>query len=131
MRLDPSAISNGRLGIDIRQPRTIHGTAQQLADAGATLAADHAARLTGKDWHMMALAFLRGFAKHRPTFNCLDLRTESRGFIPDHPDMDKRAWGAVFRTAAKQGWIRPLGYARTADQVSHGRQQMQWSWNCE
>lgn len=110
---------------DVNRP--IHGTPEQLADAGGQLACDFAARITNTDWAMIAYSFLRGFAKYRKTFQCSDLREESKGVVPDHPNLDPRAWGLVVKRAAKDGIIKPLGYARTERKVSHGRAEQTWT----
>lgn len=107
--------------------RNIHGTAAQLAEAGATLAADHASRLTNTDWHSIAYAFLRDFASTREQFHCSELREGSKGVVPDHPNLDPRAWGAVVKRAAKDGIIVPLGYGRTERKMSHGRAEQTWA----
>ena len=110
---------------DVRPP--IHGTPTQLAEAGAQLAADFAGTLTNTDWQGIAYAFLKGFASTRPRFQCSDLREESKGVVPDHPQLDPRAWGQVVKRAAKNGLIRPLGYARTERRKSHGRAEQTWT----
>jgi hypothetical protein len=103
-------------------------TPSQLAGQGAEQAASHAAHLTKSDWKGIALAFLRGFAKHRATFQCSDARTESAGVVPDHPNADKRAWGAVIQAAAKEGWIKPTGrFEKTNRLESHGRPECVWT----
>ena len=111
---------------DVERP--IHGTASQLAEAGAQLACDFASTLTGTEWKMIALAFLRGFAKYRGTFQCSQVREESAGVVPAHPAMDQRAWGSVFQAAHREGWIKPLGYATTERKTSHGRAERVWQY---
>jgi hypothetical protein len=46
--------------------------------------------------------------------------------VPDHPNLDPRAWGLVVKRAAKDGIIVPLGYGRTERKMSHGRAEQTW-----
>ena len=104
----------------------MHGTAEQLAVAGATLAADHASRLTGKDWTAAAVSFLRGFAAQRGVFQCSDVREAAKGTFLYHPGIDGRAWGRVLQLANKEGIVKATGYAKTTRKESHGRQEQTW-----
>ena len=108
--------------------RTIHGTAAQLAEAGAQLAADFASTLTGTDWKLMAVSFLKGYASKRGTVQCSDVREAANGFVPEHPKLNPKAWGSVFQAAHREGWIKPLGYATTERKTSHGRAERVWQY---
>ena len=109
-------------------PRHIHGTATQLADAGGNLAADYAARLTGRDWKAAAESFALGFIRQRGTCQCSDVREAARGTFLDHEGIDPRAWGAVFRSLVRAGKIRSCGHRVTDRKLSHGRPEMVWQY---
>ena len=97
-----------------------------LAHAGANRAADKADRLTNGEWSEKAYTFLSVYAKYHDTFQCSQVREAAMGIVPEHPRMDKRAWGSVLIRAQKAGLIGAIGYAPTANRTSHGRQEQQW-----
>lgn len=101
--------------------------AEKLADAGMNLAADHADRLTSGDWTEQALMFMLRHAQGVPNFQCSEVRSAAEGKVPDHPNLDPRAWGAIVKLAFTKGWIRPLGYRPTNNRISHGRQEQTWT----
>lgn len=82
--------------------------AETKRDAGIERAADHAERET-PGWIEQASQFLRGYARTHVDFLAEDVVAAALFQIPPPPD--GRAWGAVFRQAAREGVIHKVGYA--------------------
>ncbi len=75
-------------------------------DAGIRRAADHAEE-SSRGWNDRAYEMLRRYARHNSRFiseNCTSWAAD-RGFVTVSP----RAWGHVFRRAAKDGIIVRIG----------------------
>lgn len=100
--------------------------ARRLADQGAQRAADHAdAEEPG--WTERAYGILVMFCARFPreAFTSEDVRlwAEQQG-LPPPPDA--RAWGTIFRLAAKRRVIMATGQWREGGALCHGRPQRVW-----
>jgi hypothetical protein len=84
------------------------GAAERRRDLGIERAVDHADRVRA-EWSERAVELLRSWALGRPPFLAEQFR-ETAAKIVGHPP-DARAWGAVVRAAAAEGYIRRVGYA--------------------
>jgi hypothetical protein len=81
--------------------------ARARRDNGIERAAAHAEQeLAG--WRETAIQFLRRYAESHVDFLAEDVIDAALGTVPMPPD--SRAWGAVFRRAAKEAVIEKLGY---------------------
>ncbi len=76
-------------------------------DAGIASALDHAEREV-LGWGEEALRFVRHFAETHVDFMAEDVIAAAKTAVPAAPD--GRAWGAVFRAAARAGVIEKLGF---------------------
>lgn len=88
-------------------------TEAQKRDAAIAKAVDHANRMK-PGWTVMALGYLMGYCRSHPgeSFTCEDVRLravhDGLGAPPD-----SRAWGGVFRIAAKSGLIRQVAMTKS------------------
>lgn len=84
--------------------------AQKRADVGMTRAVEHADRVEPA-WSERALAALQRYCAANPAeFTAEVARVAMHADGLSHPP-DGRAWGAVFKVAARRGWIEQVGYA--------------------
>lgn len=83
--------------------------ARHAAEEGMQRAADHAEEEC-PGWGDVALRFVERHARAHQRFTAHELRQSAREWGLVMPPSDK-AFGQVFRTAAKQGIIRKAGYA--------------------
>ena len=85
--------------------------ARRERDAGMAQATDHADDVV-PEWQDMAFDFLVAFAKRHPFFISEDVSYASKGAGFPQPPTD-RAWGSVYRRAAKAGLIVQHGIGRS------------------
>lgn len=85
--------------------------ARSERDAGMMRAAQHAEELQPK-WGELAYDFLCEFAKRHSSFISEDVSDATKGSDFPQPPTD-RAWGSVYRRAAKDGLIRLDGLGRS------------------
>lgn len=81
---------------------------QLLAELGMDRAAEHAERMR-QGWVASARAAVADYITRDlfvEPFTCEDVRDWAK--LPEPPD--RRAWGAVMMSVAKEGWIRKAGY---------------------
>ena len=100
--------------------------AEQAAECGAQLAADHA-DAKSPSWTERALAYFVAYAKARPTsaFMVEDVRfAASADGLPPPPD--RRAWGYIPKAALAQGLIAHAGYARQKAANCHSSPKSMW-----
>lgn len=98
---------------------------QQLAQTGASRAADHAER-DNPNWKNDALQLVIEFSHTKPDgFMCEDVRAFAykRGF-PKPPE--ERAWGQIIITARKLGHIVSCGMAKAKDRKVHASINTVW-----
>ena len=69
-------------------------------------------------WKAEALALIETVARSRSEFTVEDIDFE--------PAIDNRARGAAMQTAAKRGWLKPLGWV-SGDKGRHGRPVRLWA----
>ncbi|MES2488532.1 MAG: hypothetical protein V4607_01985 [Pseudomonadota bacterium] len=81
--------------------------ARKRADEGMQKAGDHADE-EHAFWRQEAARFVSRFAETHVDFLAEDVINASRGIVPAPPD--GRAWGCVFKTAAKDSVIEKIGY---------------------
>lgn len=86
--------------------------ARSRADTGMTRAVEHADRET-PDWSTMAYSFLLSFARTHLHFISEDVSGASKQEKFPQPPTD-RAWGQIYRRAAKAGIIEQDGTGRSA-----------------
>lgn len=77
-------------------------------DRGIAQAADHASRIDDT-FAERALAFLYAYARANEQF-ISETATDAAAVEGLTSPADRRAWGAVFQKAAKQGYIRKIGF---------------------
>lgn len=99
-------------------------TGEQLRDAGidaARTGADNAS----PNWSSVASQYLMHFVRKRVEFRAEDVRRYAleQGF-PE--PKDGRAWGGVFRNAAKANLIKRIGYKPCTDPKSHAAPVSVW-----
>lgn len=96
----------------------------RLATDGAARAADHADAKV-PSWTEQALDYFEEFARRHATFKTEDARmyAEARG-LPFPPD--KRAWGQVALSAARNKTIFALGYTTADDPKVHHNPVRLW-----
>lgn len=82
--------------------------AEAKRDDGMARAIEHA-ESDQPGWAGIALDFLRGYARMHVDFLAEDVVAAAAMLVPDPPD--GRAWGYVFRRAAREGVIQKAGYA--------------------
>jgi len=83
--------------------------ARRKADAGMNQALDHADRVTS-DWSGQAFEALLAYCEAHDQFTAEEARAGMHALGLCLPP-DGRAWGGVFKRAAKRGRIRKAGYA--------------------
>lgn len=86
--------------------------AARARDEGIKRAADHADRTT-PEWTDVAYSFLLSFARDHELFISEDVSNASKSAAFPQPPTD-RAWGTVYRRAAKAGIIVQDGFGRSA-----------------
>ena len=83
--------------------------ARAQGEDGARRALSHA-EADVPTWGWLARLFLEQYARSHKRFTSFDLRAAAREWGLVMPPTDK-AFGAVFKRAAKEGVIRGIGYA--------------------
>ena len=86
-----------------------HSFSDQPAGADITPTDGHA---VARGWGEMAYTWIGSYARAHRTFIGEECTKAARaeGMTPPH---DPRAWGSVFRRAAREGIIRRVGYAQS------------------
>ena len=94
-------------------------SAQAARDAGIQRAVDHAEAVI-PGWSGRAFDFLRGFVETpgRKAFSAEDVRAYAHGLGLPQPT-HARAWGGVFKRAAREGLIAKAGVGEMRDPESH------------
>lgn len=99
--------------------------ARERGHAAADAAADRADRQSSPRWSDSALVILRAYCKGRSGehFMAEDVVAYAKSVgLPDPPD--RRAWGAVFQRAKREGVIVPDGFAGA--ETSNGSPKVRW-----
>jgi hypothetical protein len=95
-----------------------------ITDAAIERAVDHADAVSPL-WSAMAYGVLLAQAATSAKFTSEDVReTAEKGGLPTPPDA--RAWGGVFRRAARARIIRRVGFAESQNAQAHCRPVAQW-----
>lgn len=83
--------------------------ARRKADDGMSRSVAHADRVEPA-WSERAILWVIIYARYHAEFMAEDARAHAHaGGLPNPPD--RRAWGAVFKSAARAGHIVKIGYA--------------------
>jgi hypothetical protein len=98
---------------------------RQVTDDAITSAVSHADRVSPM-WSSMAYGALLAFAATEGgKFTSEDVRAVAEyAGLPTPPD--QRAWGGVFRRAARAGKIRRVGFGESQNKQAHCRPVAQW-----
>ena len=99
---------------------------EELRDAGMKLASDHADAVS-REWCSRARIFFNEFLlSHDEKFLSEDVRAYAHNVKGFEFPPDSRAWGTIFREAAKAGRIKRLGYEPCRDPISHRSPNSVW-----
>ena len=90
--------------------------ARKLRDEGINKAIDHADKKDDK-WSEKAYKYFLYYLKSHCEFMAEDVRIASAGIIPEPPS--KRAWGAIFVKAVKEGLIERKGFRNVKNPKAH------------
>ena len=96
-------------------------TAEQLKQAGISLAAESA----GEKWNENAFLLLKAFLAHyNDEFMAEQFRAYCEGKIETPPS--KRAFGGIISRAHREGLIAHCGYGSTTNPKAHGTPASIW-----
>jgi hypothetical protein len=98
--------------------------APSATDVAIARAVTHADAVV-KDWSAMAYGALLMHASCGVKFTSEDVREAAeKSGLPSPPD--HRAWGGIFRRAARAGRIRRVGFGEACNPQAHGRPVAVW-----
>lgn len=98
-------------------------TGRELMEIGMNKAVSHADEVI-PEWSTEAWSFLLKFADTGEPFMAEDVRAASSGIVPPPPSL--RAWGAIFRKAAKAGVITRIGFRNVSNPLAHNTPASVW-----
>ena len=98
--------------------------AVELRDEGIRIASDNSESHHPK-WNELAFDELRRLVEQLEPYPFMAEEIRMIANVPIPPS--KRAWGAVFLRAAKEGLIRRVGYRETSNPLAHRTPATLWS----
>lgn len=96
---------------------------KELRDIGIAKSENNA-NSKNENWSFRAYWFLLQYIRNHNEFMAEEVRTASRGKVPQPPS--NRAWGSVFVKAVKSGKIKRKGYKTVSNPKAHRTPATLW-----